>query len=426
MALKNPKKIIGILLLTFPIRRIDANLPNEEFSMIIEPKIRGFLCTSAHPIGCAANVAEQIRIVQAKGLIKNGPKKALIVGASTGYGLASRIAAAFGAGAGTLGVSFERPSERGRTASPGWYQTRAFDEAAAKAGIFSKSLNGDAFSNSMKTEALKILKEELGPVDLFIYSLASPRREHPDTGVVYRSTLKPIGGSYTNKTLDFNTGIVSEITLDPSTPEDVEHTIQVMGGEDWMMWVNRLIEENLLAPGAMVLAYSYVGPEVTQPVYREGTIGAAKNHLEKTADQIAEKIKATGGQSFISVNKALVTQASSAIPFMPLYISVLYKVMKEKGIHEGCIEQMDRLFRERLYTGKGNPIPVDAKRRIRLDDFEMQADVQSAIKQLWATIDTDKVRQESDVNGYHTEFLRLFGFGIQGVDYSADVPDSLI
>ncbi len=392
--------------------------------MIIEPKIRGFLCTTAHPVGCRASVEEQIRHVQKGGPVKGGPKKALIIGCSTGYGLATRIAAAFGSGAGTLGVSFERPSERGRTASPGWYQNAAFDDAAHRAGLYSKTLNGDAFANELKAEVVALLKNELGPVDLFVYSLAAPRRTHPVTGIQYRSTLKPIGAPYTNKTLDFNSGVVSEVTLEPATPEEVEHTIQVMGGEDWEMWTDLLAREGLLAPGAKVLAYSYIGPEVTQPVYRNGTIGAAKDHLEKTAVRLMEKLKPLGGEAYVSVNKALVTQASSAIPFMPLYISILYKVMKEKGLQEGCIEQMDRLFRERLYTG--GPVPVDEEGRIRVDDWEMREDVQAEVKRLWPMITTENLAQWSDGNGYRDDFLRLFGFNIAGVDYAADVPDSEI
>jgi enoyl-[acyl-carrier protein] reductase/trans-2-enoyl-CoA reductase (NAD+) len=392
--------------------------------MVIEPKIRGFLCTTAHPEGCRAGVEEQIRHVQKGGPIAGGPKKALIIGCSTGYGLSSRITAAFGSGAATLGVGFERPSERGRTASPGWYQNAAFDEAAHKAGLYSKTLNGDAFSNEMKAEIVDILKKEVGPVDLFVYSLAAPRRTHPVTGESYRSTLKPIGKPYTNKTLDFNTGVVSEVTLDPATPEEVEHTIQVMGGEDWEMWTDLLLKEGLLAPGAKVLAYSYIGPDVTQPVYRNGTIGAAKDHLEKTASRLMDKLKPLGGEAYVSVNKALVTQASSAIPFMPLYISILYKVMKEKGIQEGTIEQMDRMFRERLYTG--GKVPTDSEGRVRVDDWEMREDVQDEVKRLWPQVTTENLAEMSDGHGYKNDFLRLFGFNIDGVDYSADIPEEKI
>ncbi len=392
--------------------------------MVIEPRIRGFLCTTAHPIGCTASVEEQIQHVKSHGAIANGPRKALVIGCSTGYGLASRIAAAFGCGAGTLGVAYERPAEKGRTASPGWYQTRAFEEAAAKEGLYHKSIMGDAFSKEIKDEVIATLKSELGAVDLFVYSLAAPRRVHPVTGVAHRSVLKPIKAPYTNKTLDFNSGVVSEITLELATPQEVEDTIQVMGGEDWEMWVDLLKSEDLLAPGAITVAYSYIGPDVTQPVYRNGTIGAAKDHLEKTAHTLQGKLKDINGQAFVSVNKALVTQASSAIPFMPLYISVLYKVMKEKGIHEGCIEQIDRLFRDRLYVG--GKIPTDEQGRIRLDDLEMREDVQNEVKRLWVGIATENMVGQSDLEGYRSDFLRLFGFGIAGVDYAADVPEELI
>lgn len=391
--------------------------------MVIEPKIRGFLCTTAHPVGCTASVAEQIKVIEAGGPIANGPRKALIIGCSTGYGLASRIAAAFGSGAGTLGVAFERPAERGRTASPGWYQTRAFEEAAAKKGLYHKTIMGDAFSNEIKAETLAALRE-LGPVDLFIYSLAAPRRAHPVTGEVYRSVLKPIVAPYTNKTLDFNSGVVSDITLELATPEEVEATIQVMGGEDWEMWVDLLMKEGLLAPNAVTVAYSYIGPDVTQPVYRNGTIGAAKDHLEKTAHSLDAKLKNLGGHAYVSVNKALVTQASSAIPFMPLYISILYKVMKDKGLHEGCIEQINRLFRDRLYSG--GAVPVDGAGRIRVDDWEMLEDVQAGVARFWKTVDSENLLKQADWPGYHSDFLRLFGFGIAGVDYAADVPEDTL
>ena len=395
--------------------------------MIIEPKIRGFLCTTAHPEGCRASVEEQIRHVKKGGPVQGGPKRALILGCSTGYGLASRIAAAFGSGAGTLGVSFERPAERGRTASPGWYQNLGFEEAAHREGLFAKTLNGDAFADDLKAEVVALLKNELGPVDLFVYSLAAPRRTNPATGITYRSTLKPIGAPYTNKTLDFNTGVVSEVTLEAATPEEVEATVQVMGGEDWELWTDLLIKEGLLAPGAKVLAYSYIGPDVTQPVYRNGTIGAAKDHLEATAHRLHEKLQPFGGGAWVSVNKALVTQASSAIPFMPLYISILYKVMKEKGLQEGCIEQIDRLFRERLYTGKpASEVLVDEKGRIRVDDWEMREDVQAEVRRLWPMVNTENLAEWSDGTGYRDDFLRLFGFNIDGVDYAADVPDERI
>ncbi|HKP97331.1 MAG TPA: enoyl-ACP reductase FabV [Fibrobacteria bacterium] len=391
--------------------------------MIIEPKIRGFLCTTSHPVGCEAGVREQIEYVKSQGPIPKGPKKALIIGSSTGFGLSSRIAAAFGSGAGTLGLAFERPPEKGRTASPGWYQTRAFEKAAHKAGLWAKSLNGDAFSESIKAEAVALLKE-LGPVDLVVYSVAAPRRTDPKTGVVYKSVLKPIGNSYTNKTLDFNSGAVTTITLEAASQEEVDHTTGVMGGDDWELWMDLLQKEGLLAPGAVSMAYSYIGPRVTQPVYRNGTIGTAKNHLENTAKRLDARLKQSGGRAFISVNKALVTQASSAIPFMPLYISLLYKVMKAKGIHEGTLEQMDRLFRTKLYAGKA--VPVDEENRIRMDDWELREDVQREVDWLWNLVNTDNAIGHADIEGYRGDFRRLYGFGFKGVDYGADVPDSLI
>jgi enoyl-[acyl-carrier protein] reductase / trans-2-enoyl-CoA reductase (NAD+) len=323
-----------------------------------------------------------------------------------------------------LAVSFERPSEKGRTASPGWYQTAAFEKAAQKAGLYARSLNGDAFTEALKAETLGLVKQDLGQVDLVVYSLAAPRRTHPKTGVVHKSTLKPIGAPYTNKTLDFNTGVVSNVTLEPASPEEVRDTIAVMGGEDWEMWIDALAEARLLAPGCIALAYSYIGPKVTQPVYRNGTIGTAKDDLERTAHRLDAKLKALGGRAFVSVNKALVTQASSAIPFMPLYISLLYKVMKAKGIHEGCLEQMDRLFRTRLYTGK--PIATDSENRIRMDDWELRDDVQGEVDKLWQIVTTENGPAHADIAGYRADFHRLYGFGVAGVDYAADVPESLI
>ena len=392
--------------------------------MIIEPKIRGFLCTTAHPVGCEAQVQEQIDYVRKGGPIAQGPKKVLIIGASTGYGLSTRVDAAFGSGAATLGVSFERPSEKGRTASPGWYQTVAFEKAAAKAGLYAKSLNGDAFTDALKAETLDLVKKDLGQVDLVVYSLAAPRRTHPRTGAVHKSTLKPIGAPYTNKTLDFNTGVVSNVTLEPASPEEVKDTVAVMGGEDWEMWIDALAQAGLLAPGAVTMSYSYIGPKVTQPVYRNGTIGTAKDDLERTAKRLDEKMKALGGRAFTSVNKALVTQASSAIPFMPLYISLLYKVMKEKGLQEGTLEQMDRLFRTKLYSGK--PVETDAEGRIRMDDWELREDVQAEVDRRWQLVTTENGAGLGDFQGYRNDFLRLFGFGIAGVDYAADVPEDRI
>lgn len=388
--------------------------------MIVAPKIRGFICTTAHPVGCAANVREQIEYIQKQPKIKNGPKNVLVVGASNGYGLASRIVAAFGCGAKTVGVFFEKESENDkRTATAGWYNSIAFDAEAKKAGLYSKNINGDAFSNEIKAEAIKAIKENMGQIDLLVYSLASPRRMDPKTGILYKSTLKPVGAPYTNKSIDFETDGIISVTLPSATPEEVAHTVAVMGGEDWELWIEALEKEGLLAPNAVSVAYSYVGPAVTHAVYRSGTIGAAKDHLEATAKKLDERLKKKGGRAFVSVNKALVTQSSSAIPFIPLYFTILMKVMKDKGLHEECIHQMTRLFAERLYTGK--PVPVDDEGRIRVDDWEMRDDVQAEVAKIWQNVSSENVKALADVKGYHEGFLKLFGFGVAGVDYNADV-----
>jgi enoyl-[acyl-carrier protein] reductase/trans-2-enoyl-CoA reductase (NAD+) len=311
--------------------------------MIIEPRMRGFICVTSHPVGCAQNVKNQIEYVKSKGVI-NGPKKVLVIGASTGFGLSSRITAAFGSDAATIGVFFEKPPLEGKPGSPGWYNSAAFENEAHTAGLYAKSVNGDAFSNEVKRQTLDLIKADLGQVDLVIYSLASPVRLHPITGVLHRSVLKPIGATYTNKTVDFHTGIVTDISIAPCQDDDIANTVAVMGGEDWSMWIDALKAENLLAPGVKTVAYSYIGPSLTEAVYRKGTIGRAKDHLEASAFSISDSLKSIDGQAFVSVNKALVTQASSAIPVIPLYISLLYKIMKAKGIHEGCIEQIQRLY----------------------------------------------------------------------------------
>lgn len=388
--------------------------------MIIKPKVRGFVCVTSHPTGCAAHVQEQIDLVKVRGPIRNGPRNALIIGASTGYGLGSRIAAAFGSGAKTLGVFFERPSEEGRPATPGWYNTIAFTDAARAAGIHAANINGDAFSDDIKRQALEAIRRDMGPIDLVVYSLASPRRTHPRTGVVHKSTLQPLGAPYTNKTVDTDKGIVSEVTIPPADEAAVADTVAVMGGEDWEMWMDALAGANLLAPGATAVAYSYIGPHHTWPIYKDGTIGRAKIDLERAARAIDAKLKAHGdGRAFISVNKALVTQASSAIPVVPLYISILYKVMKEMGLHEGCGEQMQRLFATQLYNG--NKPQFDAEGRVRIDDWEMRPDVQAKVAALWPQVTTENLPQLTDIAGYRAEFLKLFGFGLPGVDYEADV-----
>ncbi|KLT67751.1 enoyl-ACP reductase FabV [Flavobacterium sp. ABG] len=388
--------------------------------MIIEPRMRGFICLTSHPKGCEQNVKNQIEYIKSKGPIA-GAKKVLVIGASTGFGLASRITSAFGSDAATIGVFFEKPPVEGKTASPGWYNSAAFETEAHNAGLYAKSINGDAFSNEIKRQTLDLIKADLGQVDLVIYSLASPVRLHPVTGVLHRSVLKPIGQTFTNKTVDFHTGNVTEVSIAPANDDDIENTVAVMGGEDWTMWMDALKEENLLAEGATTVAYSYIGPSLTEAVYRKGTIGRAKDHLEATAFSITESLKSVGGKAYVSVNKALVTQASSAIPVIPLYISLLYKIMKEEGIHEGCIEQIQRLFQDRLYSGSA--VPTDDKGRIRIDDWEMREDVQAKVAKLWLEATTESLPGIGDLAGYKNDFLNLFGFEFAGVDYKADVNE---
>ncbi|OIR18688.1 putative reductase [mine drainage metagenome] len=392
--------------------------------MVIKPRIRGFVCVTAHPAGCAANVQEQIDLVVGRGPIKNGPKNVLVIGASTGYGLASRITAAFGSGAKTLGVFFERPSEQDRLATPGWYNTIAFTQAARKAGLYAANINGDAFSDEIKQQAIDVIRRDMGPIDLVVYSLASPRRVHPRNGTTYKSVLKPIGAPYSNKTIDTDSGVISEITIQPASEQEIADTVAVMGGEDWEFWMKALEDANLIAPGATSVAYSYIGPDVTWAIYKNGTIGMAKNDLERAGKRIDAMLKTHGyGRAFVSVNKALVTQASSAIPVVPLYISILYKIMKEKGIHEGCIEQMQRLFATQMYNGSA--LSFDDAGRVRIDDWEMRPDVQQAIPAVWEKIATENVSELADIAGYRSEFLKLFGFGIPGIDYEADVEPNI-
>lgn len=388
--------------------------------MIIKPKVRGFVCVTAHPTGCATHIQQQIDYVKSKGAIAGGPKNVLIIGASTGYGLASRITAAFGSGAATLGVFFERPSEEGRPATPGWYNTIAVTKTAQAAGLYAGNINGDAFSDDIKQQTLAAIAKNMGPIDLVVYSLASPRRTHPKTGVVHKSVLKPLGAPYTNKTVDTDKGVVSTITIEPATEAEAADTVAVMGGEDWEMWIQALTDAKLLAPGATSMAYSYIGPVHTWPIYKDGTIGAAKVDLEKSARAIDAKLKALGGgRAFISVNKALVTQASSAIPVVPLYISILYKIMKAKGTHEGCIEQIQRLFATHLYNG--NTPRFDSEGRVRVDDWEMRPEIQDAVSAVWPQVTTENLNELTDIAGYRSEFLRLFGFGLAGVNYEAEV-----
>jgi enoyl-[acyl-carrier protein] reductase/trans-2-enoyl-CoA reductase (NAD+) len=391
--------------------------------MIIEPRMRGFICLTAHPTGCEQSIKNQIEYVKSKGAI-DGPKRVLVIGASTGFGLASRITSAFGSNASTIGVFFEKPPMEGKTATPGWYNSAAFEKEASKAGLYAKSINGDAFSNEVKKETIDLIKEDLGQIDLVIYSLASPVRMHPVTGVLHRSVLKPIGSTFTNKTVDFHTGNVSQVTIEPAKEDDIDNTVVVMGGEDWKMWMDAMKEAGVLAQGATTVAYSYIGPEVTEPVYRKGTIGRAKDDLEATAFIITDSLKDLNGKAYVSVNKALVTQASSAIPVIPLYISLLYKTMKEKGLHEGCIEQIQRLFSQRLYTN--GDVAVDDKGRIRIDDWEMREDVQAEVTKLWEEATTESLPEIGDLEGYKHDFLNLFGFGFDQVDYNADTNEMVV
>ena len=390
--------------------------------MIIAPKIQRFICTTAHPQGCAKHVEQQIQVIRSRGPIAGGPKKVLVIGASTGYGLASRIAAAFGSGAATIGVFFERPAEDGRTATAGWYNTAAFEAEAKAAGLYARSFNGDAFSDAMKEEVLEAIRQDLGQVDCVIYSLASPRRVHPKTGETFRSVLKPIEGVYSNKNLNTNTGEVTSVTIEPAKPEEIDQTVAVMGGDDWQMWMQALLGAGLLAPGVKTVAYSYLGPELTWPIYKNGTIGRAKEDLERVQRELDAALAPVSGKAWVSVNKALVTQASSAIPVVPLYISLLYRIMKDQGTHEDCIEQADRLFRDRLFGGSPQP---DELGRIRVDDWEMAPEVQDLIVSRWEEIRTENLAELGDLPGYQSSFLRLFGFGLEGVDYQADTDPNV-
>lgn len=388
---------------------------------VVKPKVRGFVCVTSHPAGCAAHVREQIAHVKSQPPLAKGPKKVLIIGASTGYGLSSRIVAAFGSKAATFGVFFERPSEKGRPASAGWYNTVALEQAARAEGLYAKSINGDAFSEDIKLQTIAALKEDMGPVDLVIYSLASPRRTDPRSGEVYKSVLKPVGAPFTAKSLDTDKKEVIDVTLEPATAEDIRQTNKVMGGEDWELWMDALRNHGLLAPGAVTVAYSYIGPEVTYPIYRNGTIGKAKEDLEKTAARLTARLADLKGKAWVSVNKAVVTQASSAIPVVPLYLSILLKVMTEKKVDEGCIEQIQRLFATQLYRADGQPATADAEGRLRVDDWEMRPEVQEAVKKIWPTVTTANLETLTDFPRYQREFLKLFGFGFPGVNYDAEV-----
>jgi enoyl-[acyl-carrier protein] reductase / trans-2-enoyl-CoA reductase (NAD+) len=387
--------------------------------MVIHPKVLNNVCMNAHPKGCAREVQRQIDYVRRRGGL-DGPKKVLVIGGSTGYGLASRVVAAFGAGASTIGVSFEKPPSERRPATAGWYNNAVFDNRAEEAGFYARTLNGDAYSMGIKSEVIDMICADLeGGVDLLVYSLASGGRTDPLTGETFRSALKPIGKSYTAKSLNPMSGEVSQTTIEAATEDEIASTVRVMGGEDWHLWTTSLLDSGVLAEGATTVAYSYIGPELTYPIYREGTIGQAKQHLEATASELREELGKIGGRAFVSVNKAVVSRASAVIPVVPLYISLLYQVMGEQGMHEGCIEQMDRLFRDRLYGG--GEMAADPEGRIRLDDLELRQDVQEEIARRWELVNQDNVNDLADVEGYRREFLQLHGFRVPGIDYDEDV-----
>ena len=386
--------------------------------MVIKPRVRGFLCTTTHPVGCAENVKRQIEYVKSHGEIENGPKRVLVLGASTGYGLASRITSAFGSGASTIGVFFEKEGTEKKPGTAGWYNAAAFHNEAEAAGLYAKSINGDAFSDEIKEKVIALIKEDLGQIDLVVYSLAAPRRTHPKTGVVHSSTLKPIGSDTTQKGVNTDKGEIQEYHLEAASQEEIDNTVAVMGGEDWQMWIDALDDAGVLAEGAKTTAYTYIGEKITWDIYWHGTIGAAKKDLDKRVVDIRARLAEKGGDARVSVLKAVVTQASAAIPAMPIYLAILFKVMKARGTHEGCIEQVDRLFRDSLYGSKAGP---DAEGRLRADDLELDPSVQSEVETLWGQISTDNLSDLSDFDGYRREFLQLFGFEVDGVDYDADV-----
>lgn len=385
--------------------------------MIVEPKVKGFICTTAHPVGCEKNVWNQIAYVKEKGNI-DGAKKVLVIGASTGYGLASRITAAFGMGAATIGVLFDKEASGKRTATPGFYNTRAFDKAAEEAGLYSKSINGDAFSLDVKNQVIQTIKEDMGKVDMVVYSLASPRRTALD-GTTYVSSLKTIGEPFTQKNWNLRDDTIADATISSATEEEIKATVKVMGGEDWIDWIDALVKADAIEANAITVAYSYIGPKLTCPIYHEGTIGMAKKHLAESAEVITKRQRDLGIKAYVSVNKALVTQASSAIPVVPLYLSILYKVMKEKNIHEGCIQQMYRLFKEKVFSENGIEMETDGM--LHVDDWEMREDVQTEVMEIWERINSDNLLELADTEGYWNDFYHMFGFKVAGVDYSVDV-----
>ncbi|MFL7865291.1 enoyl-ACP reductase FabV [Vibrio cincinnatiensis] len=389
--------------------------------MIIKPKIRGFICTTTHPVGCEANVKEQIAYTKAQGPIANAPKRVLVVGSSSGYGLSSRIAAAFGGGAATIGVFFEKPGTEKKTGTAGFYNAAAFDKLAQAEGLYAKSLNGDAFSNEAKQKTIDLIKQDLGQIDLVVYSLASPVRKLPETGEVIRSSLKPIGETYTSTAVDTNKDVIIEASVEPATEQEIEDTITVMGGQDWELWIQALDEAGVLAQGCKTVAYSYIGTELTWPIYWDGALGRAKMDLDRAATALNAQLAAQGGSANVAVLKSVVTQASSAIPVMPLYIAMVFKKMREEGIHEGCMEQIFRMFSQRLYKADGRAPETDEQNRLRLDDWELRDDIQQHCRELWPQITTENLKTLTDYELYKEEFLKLFGFGVDGVDYDADV-----
>ncbi|MEZ8083934.1 enoyl-ACP reductase FabV [Enterovibrio norvegicus] len=389
--------------------------------MIIKPKIRGFICTTTHPKGCEANVKEQIEYTKAQGPIANAPKRVLVIGSSSGYGMSSRIAAAFGGGAATIGVFFEKPGTEKKPGTAGWYNTAAFDKFAKEEGLYSKSLNGDAFSDEAKRKAIELIKEDLGQIDMVVYSLASPVRKLPKTGEVVRSSLKPIGETYTSTAVDTNKDEIIQASVEPATQEEIKDTITVMGGEDWELWMQALSDADALADGCKTVAYSYIGTELTWPIYWDGALGRAKMDLDRAASALNDKLSTTGGSANVAVLKSVVTQASSAIPVMPLYIAMVFKKMREQGVHEGCMEQIYRMFSQRLYKEDGAAPEMDDKNRLRLDDWELRDDIQQHCRDLWPQITSENLKELTDYAEYKEEFLKLFGFGVVGVDYDADV-----
>ena len=389
--------------------------------MIIKPKTRGFICTTTHPVGCEENVKQQIADTKAQGPIANAPKRVLVVGSSSGYGLSSRIAAAFGGGAATIGVFFEKPGTEKKPGTAGWYNSAAFDKFAKAEGLYSKSLNGDAFSNEAKQKTIDLIKQDLGQIDMVIYSLASPVRKLPETGEVIRSCLKPMGETYTTTAVDTNKNVLIETSIEPATEQEVEDTVTVMGGQDWELWIDALANADVLADGCKTVAFSYIGTELTWPIYWHGALGKAKMDLDRAAKELNTKLSATGGSANVAVLKSVVTQASSAIPVMPLYIAMVFKKMREEGVHEGCMEQILRMFKQRLYKEDGTAPDVDVENRLRLDDWELREDIQQHCRDLWSTVTNDNLYDVADYQQYKDEFLKLFGFGVDGIDYDADV-----